>query len=84
MISNGGTVVKNQPDNAGDALSSLCSGRSPGVGNANLVQYSCLGNPMDSLILIYKSYLPLSFQPHYHFPPQPYFQKQAKAFKIAT
>ena len=23
------------------------SGRSPGVGNGNLPQYSCLGNPMD-------------------------------------
>ena len=23
------------------------SGRSPGVGNGNLLQYSCLGNPMD-------------------------------------
>ena len=23
-------------------------GRSPGVGNGNLLQYSCLGNPMDS------------------------------------
>ena len=23
------------------------SGRSPGVGNSNLLQYSCLGNPMD-------------------------------------
>ena len=22
-------------------------GRSPGVGNGNLLQYSCLGNPMD-------------------------------------
>ena len=23
------------------------SGRSPGVGNGNVLQYSCLGNPMD-------------------------------------
>ena len=41
-------MVKNPPDNAGDAgdLSSIPgSGRSPGVGNGN--KYSCLENPMD-------------------------------------
>ena len=45
-----GTVVKNLPANAGDArdvgsISGL--GRSPGGGNDNPLQYSCLGNPMD-------------------------------------
>ena len=34
--------------NVGDAGSIFGSGRSPGVGNSNLLQYSCLGNPMDS------------------------------------
>ena len=42
-----GTVVKNMPANAGDAGSIPGSGRSPGVGNGNLLQYYCLENPMD-------------------------------------
>ena len=33
--------------NAGDAGSIPGSGRSPGGGNCNLLQYSCLENPMD-------------------------------------
>ena len=33
--------------NAGDPGSILGSGRSPGEGNCNPLQYSCLGNPMD-------------------------------------
>ena len=33
--------------NAGDAVSIPGSGRSPGEGNGNPLQYSCLGNPMD-------------------------------------
>ena len=46
----GGSVVKNLPANAGDtADSGLISGleRSPVEGNGNLLQYSCLENPMD-------------------------------------
>ena len=46
----GGAVVKNPPANAGDARdagSILVSGRSPGIRNGNLLQYSCLENPMD-------------------------------------
>ena len=46
----GGAVVKTLPANAGDVgnVGSVTgSGRSPGVGNGNLLQYSCLGNPMD-------------------------------------
>ena len=42
-------VVKNLPANAGDAgdVSSVPGlGRSPGEGNGNPLQYSCLGNPM--------------------------------------
>jgi len=42
-------VVENPPANAGDARgmgSNPRSGRSPGVGNGNPHQYSCLGNPM--------------------------------------
>ena len=33
--------------NAGDSNSIPGSGRSPGEGNSNLLQYSCLENPMD-------------------------------------
>ena len=40
----GESVVKNLPANVGEA-SGL--GRSPGEGNGNLLQYSCLGNPID-------------------------------------
>ena len=43
----GGSTVKNLPANAGDASWILGSGRSPGEGNRNPLQYSCLGNPMD-------------------------------------
>ena len=43
----GGSVVKNPPANAGDLGSIPGSGRSPGEGNGNPLQYSCLGNPMD-------------------------------------
>ena len=43
-------MVKNLPGNARDTEdtgSILRSGRSPGVGNGNTLQYSCLENPMD-------------------------------------
>ena len=39
--------VKNPPADAGDAGLIPGSGRSPGEGNGNPLQYSCLGNPMD-------------------------------------
>ena len=42
----GDSVVKNPPANAGDAGSIPNPGRCPGEGNT-LLQYSCLGNPMD-------------------------------------
>ena len=40
-------VVKYPPANAGDVGSIPKSGRSPGEGNGNPLQYSCLENPMD-------------------------------------
>ena len=43
----GGTVVKNLPANAGDAGSVPRLGRSPGVGNGNPLQYSCLEDSMN-------------------------------------
>ena len=39
-------VVKNPPANEG-AASNTASGRSPGEGNGNTLQCSCLGNPVD-------------------------------------
>ena len=42
-----GSVVKNSSANAGDMGSIPELGRSPGEGNGNPLQYSCLGNPMD-------------------------------------
>ena len=43
----GGSVVKNPPANAGDMGLILGLGRSPGEGNDNPLQYSCLENSMD-------------------------------------
>ena len=43
----GGSVIKNPPTSAGDSGSIPGLGRSPGEGNGNPLQYSCLGNPMD-------------------------------------
>ena len=43
----GGSVVKNLPAIAGDVGSIPGSGRSLGVGNNNLLQYSCLENFID-------------------------------------
>ena len=40
-------VVKNPPANAGHVDSIAGSGRSPGGGSGNPLQYSCLENPMD-------------------------------------
>ena len=43
-------LVKNPPASAGDTRdqgSFPGSGRSPGEGNGDPLQYSCLGNPMD-------------------------------------
>ena len=43
----GGSVMKNPPASAGDTGSFPGSGRSPGEGNGNPLQYySCLENPM--------------------------------------
>ena len=46
----GGSAVKNPPANARDtrdAVSVPGSGRPPGEGHSNPLQYSCLGNSMD-------------------------------------
>ena len=43
-------MTKNPPANAGDARDTGCipgSGRSPGVGDGNPLQHSCLENSMD-------------------------------------
>jgi len=43
----GGSEVKASSCNVGDLGSIPGSGRSPGEGNGNPLQYSCLENPMD-------------------------------------
>ena len=43
----GDSVVKNLPANAGDTGSVPGLGRSPGEGNGNPLQYSCLKNLMN-------------------------------------
>ena len=55
----GDVVVKNLPASTGDAGEAVLipgSGRSPGVGNGNLFQYSCLGNSMDRSLVGYNSW----------------------------
>ena len=50
------SVVKNPPISAGEAgdMDSIPgSGRSPGGGNGNSLQYTCLGNPMDRSLADY-------------------------------
>ena len=44
-------MVKNPPANTGDPGNKgliLVSGRSPGEGNGNPLQYFCLGNPVEA------------------------------------
>ena len=43
----GGPDCKGSACNTGDLSSTPGSGRSPGEGNGNSLQYSCLENPMD-------------------------------------
>ena len=43
----GGSDSKESACNVGDPSSIPGLGRSPGEGNGNPLQYSCLGNPMD-------------------------------------
>ena len=42
-----GSVVKDSPVNAGASGSIPDLEKSPGEGNGNPLQYSCLGNPID-------------------------------------
>ena len=46
----GGSVVENLPANAADMGSIPGSGRSPGEGNSNPLQYFCLENVERSLV----------------------------------
>ena len=43
----GSSVLKNMPANAGETGSIPGSGRAPGEGNGNPLQYSCLGNLLE-------------------------------------
>ena len=47
MVFPGGSGIKSLPANEGNAGLIHVWGRSPGEGNGNPIQYSCLGNPMD-------------------------------------
>ena len=47
IIVPGGSEVKASASNVGDMGSIPGLGRSPGEGNSNPLQYSCLENPMD-------------------------------------
>ena len=49
VASFGGSEVKVSASNAGDLGSIPGSGKSPGEGNGNPLQYSCLENPMDGV-----------------------------------
>ena len=44
-----GAVVKNLYANAGDTVFIPGSGKLPGKGNGNPLQYPCLGNPKDKV-----------------------------------
>ena len=66
----GGSEVKASASNVGDLGSIPGSGRSPGEGNGNPLQYSCLENPVDGGALwatvpgVAKSQTQLSSSPH--------------------
>ena len=68
----GGSVVKNPSANEADTGSIPGSERSPGEGNGNLLQYSCLENSMDrgawwvTVYRVAKSWTRLSVCVHVH------------------
>ena len=47
LFSYGGSYGKEADFSAGDQVLILESGRCPGEGTGNPLQYACLGNPMD-------------------------------------
>ena len=49
----GGSDGEESACNAGDSGLIPGSGRGPGEGNGNPLQYSCLGNPMDRVLVGY-------------------------------
>ena len=65
-------MVKNPSANAGDAGSISRSGRSPRGENVNLLQYSCLENPLDrgacwaTVYGVTKSQMRLSYTAYMH------------------
>ena len=67
-----GSVVKNLPANAGDVDLIPGSGRPPGEGNDNLLQYSCLESSMDKgtwlamVQRVAKSWTQLSYWAYMH------------------
>jgi len=63
----GGSEVKASARNAGDLGSIPGSGRSPGEGNGNPLQYSCLENPMGGGAWWATVHGGRTEQPHFHF-----------------
>ena len=81
----GGSVVKNSLANAGDARDVgliPVSGRSPGEGSVNPLQYSCLEHSMDrepwqaTVYGVTKSWTQLSARTHTHTHTHPYLLSQ--------
>ena len=74
----GGAMVKNPPANAGDACLIPGSGRSPGGGNGNPLQYFTLENPTDRGVWqaivhgVTKSWTQLSTHTHTHTQRKPH------------
>ena len=52
----GGAVVKSPPSNAGDVGLIPGLGKSPGGGNGNPLQYSCLGNSRRNIYFCFIDY----------------------------
>ena len=81
-----GSVVKDLLANAGDLVSVPGLGRSPGEGNGNSLQYSCLENPMDkgawgaAIHVVAKSQTRLSKQTHSHTKPQMEEEEEPQVF----
>ena len=56
----GGSDSKESIFNAGDLSLISRSGRSPGEGNSNPLQFSCLQNPMDRACRLWQAVVPWS------------------------
>ena len=85
-----GAVVTNPPVSAGDVKDTGLnqgSGRSPGAGSGNSLQYSCLGNPTDggawrvTVPGVTKSWTQLSTEHDAHLGDKATFKAQVDYYK---